>query len=119
MTEDRRPDQTRRFFGGRPAVGRTLEIDGQRFRVVGVVRDIPMLRIVPFADVWVPIAQSLGAPRPGGDPWWRDPNVNGFQVVLRPAPDAHLLDTSEMDIEAAFLAAKTIIEDVMDKRDKA
>lgn len=29
---------------------------------------------------------------------------------LRPAPDAHLLDTSQMDIEAAFSAAKAIIE---------
>lgn len=38
---------------------------------------------------------------------------------LKPAADAHLLDTSEMDIEAAFLAAKTIIDDLMDKRDKA
>lgn len=29
---------------------------------------------------------------------------------LRPAADAHLLDTSEMSIEAAFQAAKTIID---------
>ncbi len=29
---------------------------------------------------------------------------------LRPADDAHLLDTSEMSIEAAFLAAKSIID---------
>ena len=35
---------------------------------------------------------------------------------LKPAADAHLLDTSEMDIEAAFLAAKAIIEDAMAKR---
>jgi cytidylate kinase len=38
---------------------------------------------------------------------------------LRPAPDAHLLDTSEMDIEAAFLAARAIIERVLADRDKA
>ncbi|WP_312795907.1 (d)CMP kinase [Tianweitania sp.] len=30
---------------------------------------------------------------------------------LKPAEDAHLLDTSQMDIEAAFSAAKTIIDD--------
>ncbi|QDZ00131.1 (d)CMP kinase [Nitratireductor mangrovi] len=30
---------------------------------------------------------------------------------LKPAADAHLLDTSEMDIEAAFRAAKAIIDD--------
>lgn len=30
---------------------------------------------------------------------------------MRPAADAHLLDTSEMDIEAAFQAARTIIDE--------
>jgi putative ABC transport system permease protein len=43
-----------RFFGGQPAVGRLLEADGQRFRVVGVVPNVSFLRIVPFADIWVP-----------------------------------------------------------------
>jgi cytidylate kinase len=38
---------------------------------------------------------------------------------LKPAADAHLLDTSEMAIEAAFLAAKAIIDDVLTKRNKA
>lgn len=49
-----------RLFGGSlsdsGAVGRTFEIDGRRFRVVGVVEDVPFLRLVPFADVWVPIS---------------------------------------------------------------
>jgi putative ABC transport system permease protein len=44
-----------RFFGDQPAVGRTVEIDGERFRVVGVVEDVSYLRITPFADVWLPI----------------------------------------------------------------
>lgn len=43
-----------RFFEGRPAVGQTLEADGQRFRVVGVVADVSEMRQVPFADIWVP-----------------------------------------------------------------
>jgi putative ABC transport system permease protein len=43
-----------RFFGGQTAVGRMLEVGGQRFQVVGVVRDVPILRLVPFSDVWVP-----------------------------------------------------------------
>jgi cytidylate kinase len=34
---------------------------------------------------------------------------------LKPAIDAHLLDTSEMSIEAAFLAAMAIIDDVLAK----
>ena len=47
-----------RFFSGQPAVGRTLEADGQRFTVVGVVPDVPILRIVPFADIWVPVTTA-------------------------------------------------------------
>jgi putative ABC transport system permease protein len=43
-----------RFFGGGPAVGKTIEADGQRFRVVGVVRDVPILRYASTADLWVP-----------------------------------------------------------------
>jgi putative ABC transport system permease protein len=45
----------RRFFGDQPAVGRTVDIDGESFRVVGVVEDVSYLRLVPFADVWLPI----------------------------------------------------------------
>jgi putative ABC transport system permease protein len=44
-----------RFFGDGKAVGETLEADGQRFRVVGVVPDVPELRTIPFADIWVPV----------------------------------------------------------------
>ncbi len=36
---------------------------------------------------------------------------------LRPAHDAHLLDTSEMDIEAAFRAAKRLIDTALSDRD--
>ena len=47
-----------RFFGDGPAVGKTLEVDRQRFRVVGVVRDVPILRFVAFADIWVPVSTA-------------------------------------------------------------
>src|SRR5262245_54935583 len=45
----------RRYFGDGAAVGRTIEAGGQRFRVVGVVADVPLSRIVVFADIWTPI----------------------------------------------------------------
>ena len=38
---------------------------------------------------------------------------------LRPAHDAHLLDTSEMDIEATFLAAIALIDEALAARGKA
>lgn len=50
-----------RFFGGAPALGRELEADGQRFRVVGVVRDVSFMRLNAYADLWVPIGSARGA----------------------------------------------------------
>ncbi len=47
-----------RFFGRSPAVGRAFEADGQRFRVVGVVRDVPILRLVSYSEIWVPISTA-------------------------------------------------------------
>jgi putative ABC transport system permease protein len=47
-----------RFFDGRPAVGKTIEADGQRFQVVGVVRDVPILRYSSSADLWVPVTTA-------------------------------------------------------------
>jgi putative ABC transport system permease protein len=44
----------KQLFGGLPAVGRTFEVDGQTFRVVGVVADVPVIRLAAFGDIWVP-----------------------------------------------------------------
>jgi putative ABC transport system permease protein len=44
-----------RFFPGRGAVGQSIELDGERYEVRGVVKDVPSLRLVPFADVFVPL----------------------------------------------------------------
>lgn len=38
---------------------------------------------------------------------------------LKPAADAHLLDTSQMSIEAAFHAARAIVDEAIAARDKA
>jgi len=47
-----------RFFGGAPAVGRTIEADGQRFRVIGVVPDVPILRLVANGDIYAPLTTA-------------------------------------------------------------
>jgi putative ABC transport system permease protein len=44
----------RRFFGESPAAGRDIEADGQRFRVIGVVENVPMFRRSASGDIWVP-----------------------------------------------------------------
>lgn len=47
-----------RYFQGEQALGRTIEVDGQSFRVVGVVADVPIVRISSAADVWVPTSTA-------------------------------------------------------------
>lgn len=47
-----------RFFGSEKAVGKTIEVDGQRFRVVGVVQNVPVIRLNSSADLWVPISTA-------------------------------------------------------------
>ncbi len=47
-----------KFFGNDSAVGKTIDIDGQNFRIVGVVPNVPSLRFIPFSDVWVPISTA-------------------------------------------------------------
>ncbi|UCF90343.1 MAG: ABC transporter permease [Desulfobacterales bacterium] len=48
----------RKIFGEREAVGDVIAIDGQRFKVIGVVNDIPGYHFQKFADVWVPITTA-------------------------------------------------------------
>jgi putative ABC transport system permease protein len=48
----------KKFFGDEQAVGKTIEVDGQRFRVVGVVANVPIFRLTPFSDIYVPISTS-------------------------------------------------------------
>lgn len=43
------------LFDGRSAVGKMVEVDGQRFRVVGVVESIPITRFAGFSGIWAPI----------------------------------------------------------------
>jgi putative ABC transport system permease protein len=47
-----------RFFGGAPAVGRTIEADNQHFRVIGVVDNVPSSRVVAGGDIYVPLTTA-------------------------------------------------------------
>ncbi len=47
-----------RYFGDEPAVGKTIEADRQRFRIIGVVENVPIYRTIPFSDIWVPISTT-------------------------------------------------------------
>ncbi len=53
-------DMRARLFGGASALGRTVEIEGQRYRVIGVVRAVPIIRYAAFSQIWAPIHTQKG-----------------------------------------------------------
>ncbi len=71
-----------RLFGqAAGVVGRDFEADGQRFRVAGVVPDVSMLRLVSFADVWVPLTSAKSDA-------YRSQLVGDFMAILLMEPGA-------------------------------
>ncbi len=70
----------KRFFNGQPALGRYIDADGQRFQVIGVVKDIPSLR-TPSADLYAPLTtqKSKG---------WEEEYLGNFTPALLLAPNA-------------------------------
>ena len=48
-------DMREKLYGKARAVGKSLEVDGQRFRVVGVVDNVAITRRVGFSEIWVPL----------------------------------------------------------------
>ena len=64
-----------KLLGGGPAVGRWIEVDGQRFRVTGVVEDVAIVKLLPAADVWVPISTARSER-------YKSEYVGGFMAVF-------------------------------------
>lgn len=47
------------YFGeGEPAVGKYIEVNNERFRVAGVVEDVPITRLHSYAHIWVPLTTT-------------------------------------------------------------
>jgi putative ABC transport system permease protein len=44
-----------KYFGSPRAAGSTLDIDGQRFTVIGVVNRVSIARATAYSEIWVPI----------------------------------------------------------------
>ncbi len=70
-----------RLLGGGPAVGRTIDVGGQRFTVVGVVPDVSEMRILAYADMWVPLTTEKA-------PFEHHGILGGYQAALVVSPGA-------------------------------
>lgn len=44
------------YFGGDGVVGKWLEVDGIRYRVAGVVRNVPLTQEESYGDLWAPLS---------------------------------------------------------------
>ena len=47
-----------RFFDGQSAAGKSIRLDDQTFTVIGVVKDVPLMRWLAFSEVWVPLTTA-------------------------------------------------------------
>jgi putative ABC transport system permease protein len=57
----------KRLFGKNSGIGERITVDSHDYRVVGVVKDVAMIRRIPFAEIWIPLSTAKsGAYRTGG-----------------------------------------------------
>ncbi|MFH1853474.1 MAG: ABC transporter permease [Candidatus Neomarinimicrobiota bacterium] len=47
-----------KYFGDGSVLGQTITADGTNYRVIGVVENVSLMRIMPYADMWVPLTFS-------------------------------------------------------------
>jgi putative ABC transport system permease protein len=92
-------DDTRvRLFGDVPALGKSFELDGVEYRVVGVVKNVPWLRMSSAAEIWVPLHNQTAA-------GFFDRLMGGCEVVYLLEPGA-----DEAEVQAAFRERLTRVE---------
>jgi putative ABC transport system permease protein len=71
----------RSLGGDRAALGQSLLLDREAYVVIGVApAGFTGVELQP-TEVWIPVATTKGYG--GSTPWWMDPNVNGFQILMR------------------------------------
>jgi predicted permease len=74
----------RAFDSKESAVGSTIVLAAQKYTVVGVAQKDFSGIDLDAADVWIPLGNR--ARRGGQLPWWKNNSVNGFGILVRPAP---------------------------------
>ena len=89
---------SRRFFGSEEVVGKSVPIDRQNYRVVGVVADVGVSRRRTHAEVWVPLTTAP-------PDTWRTYKLQGkFQAAV--------LARRSADIERIRTEFATVLEQV-------
>jgi putative ABC transport system permease protein len=64
-----------KLFGSSPALGRTVEVEGDRFRIIGVVPSVALTRVAAYSEIWAPIGTMRSST-------YRDEFVGDFSAVV-------------------------------------
>ena len=68
-------DLRNRLFGGGKAVGKTVEIDGSRYSIIGVVPAVPITRRAAYSEIWAPTTTSKSST-------WRTDLLGSYNAVV-------------------------------------
>jgi putative ABC transport system permease protein len=107
-----------KLFPAVSGVGRSITVDGQTFKVVGIVDDVPVTRVVAFSEIWLPV-------RTLKTPGWEKQTLGSFNAVVLArsradfapmraeferrvkgfvSPDSRLYDRAEAGLDTPFEA---------------
>jgi predicted permease len=78
----------RAFDGDQAALGRHLVLGKKPYTIIGVAAPRFSGAELDAADVWVPLSSAPGYGGRPSTPWYRNPGVNGFQIMFRLVPGA-------------------------------
>ncbi|HEY4218100.1 MAG TPA: ADOP family duplicated permease [Gemmatimonadaceae bacterium] len=84
-----------RAYGGKAsALGSTIVVAAQKYTVVGVAQKGFTGIDLDAADIWVPLG-SRARGRRGALSWWKSNSVNGFGILVRPAPGVDIRELEQ------------------------
>ncbi len=90
-------DTRQQFFGDQEAVGKSLQLNGLEYQVVGVVENVPFYRQHSSADIWLPLNANLSV-------GFLDRMMGGCNASYLLEPDA-----TAKEVQAAFTERLTRI----------
>ncbi len=77
----------REFGGNRDVIGQDAELGGRFYTIIGVAPAGFSGVELDAAEVWVPLGSNPDYSGKTLTDWYRNPNINAFQILMRPRPD--------------------------------
>lgn len=96
----------RRLLGSGSVLGAQLEVDGRSFEIVGVVQDVPMTKVLPFAELWVPLSSARS------DSWREETGDSLGALLLARSPGERTALQAELAARAAQIVPPEPFETV-------